>query len=241
MVTRLFAIDIKLGVGPLDLDVCIPRFKGTIALVGPNGAGKTTLLLSLLGALRVSAGNIQLHSQTLYSADQNIDVPMEDRRIGYVPQKYGLFTHMTVTKNVAFGIRGFSKEEKKKQVRKLLQELDIGHLAHRKTSSLSGGESQRVALARALAIRPKALLLDEPMAALDAGARKRVRRFLGDRLKVIGIPTIVVSHDIEDVVAFGQQIAVLEKGKIVQVGTLDALRRAPATSFVAQFLAGDNK
>jgi len=233
----MIAIDVKAEVGALKLRVQLSAYDGTTIVVGPNGAGKSTLLKSVLGVVKPSAGNVSLGKRALYCSEQRINVATEDRRLGYVPQCYALFPHMTVLDNVAFGVRGRSKQERHEHVMELLADLGIDHLAKRKTLRLSGGESQRVALARALAIKPHALLLDEPMAALDAGARRKVRRFLGVRLRAIGIPTIVVSHDIDDVEALGGRVAVLEAGRIVQVGSLEELRRKPATEFVREFVA----
>jgi len=232
----MLAIDVEADVGTLELRAQLSGYDGTTIIVGRNGAGKSTLLKSILGEIRPSHGTITLGDDTLFCTRSNVNVPTEERRIGYVPQKYALFPHMTVARNVGFGIRRCSKQERKARVMELLEDLGIAHLADRKTPSLSGGESQRVALARALAIRPHALLLDEPMAALDTDARRRVREFLAVRLRAVGIPTVVVSHDVNDVDALGGRVAVLEAGRVVQVGTPDELRQEPATPFVKQFM-----
>ena len=232
----MLTVDVAARVGKLDLAVELPAYDGTTIVVGPNGAGKSTLLKTVLGVVRPSRGTIALGSRELFSSKNGIDVPTEHRQLGYVPQSYALFSHLTVEKNVAFGVRGVDREHKAQRVQELLSDLGIEHLAKRRTTALSGGESQRVALARALAIRPHAVLLDEPMAALDAGARKKVRAFLGKRLRSVGVPTLVVSHDADDVVALGGRIAVLEQGRIVQLGDVDELRNKPATAFVEEFL-----
>lgn len=232
----MLSIDVQARVGGFALDAKLPPAGGVTILVGANGAGKSTLLETLLGVIRPERGHIALGDRTLFDAEGGVDVPTEERRIGYVPQRYALFTHMTVMQNVAFGIRHLPKAERHERVMALLDDLGIGHLAPRRTTALSGGESQRVALARALAIGPHALLLDEPMAALDASARRRVRHFLAERLQSVAVPTIVVSHDIDDVEALGGRVAVLEQGKIVQVGELEEIRQEPATSFVKAFL-----
>jgi molybdate transport system ATP-binding protein len=228
-------IDIEANVGALELRVELPASDGTTVVVGPNGAGKSTLLLCLLGAIELERGELRLDDHVLYSDHDGIDVPMEDRRLGFVPQRYALFPHMTVAKNVGFGIANATAEERAARIQGLLDELGIGHLADRYPPTLSGGESQRVALARALAIQPRLLLLDEPTAALDVGARAKVRQFLAEQLGHLDIPTIVVSHDIEEVEAFAGRIAVIESGRIVQVGSLAELRDAPATDFVREF------
>jgi molybdate transport system ATP-binding protein len=236
----MLAVHIEARVGELDLVIDLPPHPGTTVVIGPNGAGKSSLLLALLGAIRPSRGEIRLGDTVLFCADKKISVPIEDRRLGYVPQRYALFPHMTVATNVAYGIGG-DGAARRDRARQLLGELGVGHLADRRTSRLSGGESQRVALARAMAISPRALLLDEPMAALDAGARRKVRRFLAARLAAFAVPTVVVSHDIDDAVGLGGRIAVLERGRIAQIGDIDELRAAPATPFVADFLgAGPN-
>ena len=233
----MLAIDVEARVGTLTLRAELPEDGGTTVVVGPNGAGKSTLLKCLLGVVKPSRGRIALGAEPLFDSARQIDVPTEARRIGYVPQRYALFTHMTVAANVGFGVRGVSASERDARVQALLDDLGIAHLADRKAPSLSGGEAQRVALARALAIRPRALLLDEPMAALDAGARRKVRRFLAERLEQVGIPTVVVSHDDADLEAFGGRVAVVERGRVVQLGHRDALMAEPATAFVRELFA----
>ena len=233
-----FVVDIEARVGALELRAKLPSHDGTTVVIGPNGAGKSSLLKVILGVVRPQRGTIKLSDNVLYASDDGIDVPTEHRRLGYVPQRYALFTHMSVEKNVGFGITGVSRAERSERVMELLDDLGIRHLAQRKTPSLSGGEAQRVALARALAIRPLAVLLDEPMAALDVGARRKVREFLAQRLQAIAVPTIVVSHDIADVEALDGRVAVIEDGRVVQVGSLSELRAEPATPFIREFLAG---
>jgi len=233
----VLTIDVEVAVGNLELKAELPEFDKTTVVIGPNGAGKSTLLKLVLGALTPSRGRIELGDSLLFSSERRIDVPMEDRRLGYVPQSYALFPHMTVRQNVEFGIRDVERSERRDRAVKLLEELGVGHLADRRTPSLSGGESQRVALARALAIRPHALLLDEPMAALDTAARRKVRRFLGERLQKIGIPTLVVTHDAGDIGSLADRVVVLEAGKLLQVGSPTEVREHPASEFVREFLA----
>jgi len=231
--------DLEGSIGSFELVVGLETGDGPLVLVGPNGAGKTTLLLMLLGAVRPRRGRVELDGEVLFDSARDIDVTTEDRGLGYVPQDYGLFPHMTVLANVAFGLecrRRTSRAERRKQALELLQALDVAHLAARFPGSLSGGEGQRVALARALASEPRALLLDEPLAALDASVRRQLREYLPSRLASLGLPAIVVTHDPADAAAFGEDIAVVEAGRMVQRGTLDTLRARPATPFVAELV-----
>jgi molybdate transport system ATP-binding protein len=225
--------------GPLELRARLATAEGPLVLVGPNGAGKTSLLLMILGALRPSRGRVELDGRLLLDTERGIDRPPEERGVGYLPQNYGLFPHMTVLGNVAFGLecRRLARRERRRRALELLDALEVAHLADRLPGSLSGGEGQRVALARALASEPRALLLDEPLAALDASVRRQMREFLPSRLARLELPAIVVTHDLEDASAFGEDIAVIERGKVVQRGSLAELREKPATPFVNELVS----
>jgi molybdate transport system ATP-binding protein len=207
----------------------------TVALVGPNGAGKTSLLLGALG-LQPALGRITVGDRVLLESKAKVDVPVEDRRLGYVPQRLALFPHLSVLGNVAFGVRA-APGERRERARAVLASLRVSDLADRRPNTLSGGEAQRVALARALASGAEALLLDEPLAALDAVTRREVRAALAEQLGRLGLPALVVTHDAADVVALARRVIVLEAGQVVQEGTLEELRAAPATPFVASFTA----
>jgi molybdate transport system ATP-binding protein len=228
-------------VGELLLDVSLDTGPGALALIGPNGAGKSSLLRAILGALPLERGSISVGSELLFDSAGRVDVPVELRRLGYVPQEYALFPHYNVRENIEFALGSASpsmgRAEKKLRVERLIEDLALGPYAHRSTLELSGGEKQRVALARALAVVPRALLLDEPLAALDAYSRGEVREFLCAYLAKLALPTIVVTHDPNDARLFGQRIAVLEAGRIVQEGTWEGLVTAPQSRFVAQFVA----
>ncbi len=222
---------VRARLGALELDVDLEGGPGVLAIVGPNGSGKTTLL-------RILAGAVAAQRAELVVGERPLDVlPVEARGVGYVPQGFGLFPHLDVLGNVAFGLstRGVPRAERRERARRLLAELGCEGLAARGVHSLSGGEQQRVALARALVIEPRLLLLDEPLAALDATTRRTVRTFLAERLRAYGRPTLLVTHDPRDIAALDATVCVLEAGRAVQRGTLEALRADPATDFVAEF------
>lgn len=224
------------NIGPLKIEARFESRVGTLALVGPNGAGKTSLLLMILGVLRPDAGRIVVAGVPLFDSRTGLERAVEERKLGYVPQDYALFPHLNVLENVQFGVKGGSSERRARAL-SLLREFGLSDLAERRTATLSGGEKQRVALARALASEPRAVLLDEPLAALDAPSRRDVRTFLASHLRRLAIPALIVTHDPADAIVLGERIAVLEAGRIVQTGTWQELRARPASSFVQQFVA----
>ena len=231
---------VRARVGDLTIDVDLSGGLAPLALIGANGSGKTTLLRVIAGAHAPLAGEIAVGGTILYSDEQAIDCPSEARRVGYVPQGYGLFPHLSVLDNVAFGLpAGFtrvSRAARRERAQAMLDGLECAHLANRRPDRLSGGERQRVALARALVIEPGILLLDEPLAALDAAGRRSVRDFLATRLRAARVPSLVVTHDVRDVVALEAEVCVLDHGRIVQRGDVSALRAAPASAFVEEFV-----
>lgn len=235
-----WAARVRASIGALDLDVELEGGRRPVALVGPNGGGKTTLLRILAGAHRPRAGRVECQGRVLFDSEAGTDLPMEQRRVGYVPQGYGLFPHLTVLDNVAFGLSlggaTVSAQERRASATAMLRALGSEGLSGRSVGSLSGGEQQRVALARALVLKPALLLLDEPMAALDVANRRSVRRFVAERLAAWGRPCIVVTHDVRDVAALEAEVHVLQAGRIVQRGGLGQLRQAPGSEFVAEFV-----
>jgi len=202
-----------------------------VALVGPSGAGKSTVLRAVAGLVRPRSGRIALGQAAWFDAQRGVDVPPEERSVGYLFQEYALFPHMTVERNVAFGSR--------RPVGELLARFGIAHLARARPAALSGGERQRVALARALARDPRVLLLDEPTAALDAETRLAVRGELAAILRELALPTLVVTHDFEEAGTLARQVGVMVGGQIRQFGTPAELIAAPADPFVAR-LTGAN-
>lgn len=226
----------QVTLGARRVDVELDSGPGTLVLLGPNGAGKSTLLKLALGAIRPERGRITVGDVVLFDASAGVDVPLEQRRLGYVPQHYALFPHLDVAGNVEFALAsaapGLSRAERARRVSALLDDLGLLGLATRAPTSLSGGEQQRLALARALSVGPRALLLDEPLAALDVHARRAVRSFLSEWLRRVSLPAIVVTHDPADARALGGLVAVLEDGRITQQGAWTELCERPATAFV---------
>jgi molybdate transport system ATP-binding protein len=200
-----------------------------LGIVGPNGAGKSSILAGLAGLVD-AAGTIRLGARDLG------DLPAERRGVGLVFQDFLLFPHLTVADNVAFAARTSDNwRVARAKTEPWLTRFDLTELAQRHPNALSGGQSQRVALARALAADPAVLLLDEPMASLDVEIRDAVRADLARHLREFGGPAIVVTHDREDAAALCDGVLVLERGRVVQRGTLAELAAAPATPWVARF------
>lgn len=199
----------------LAVELHLPEDSRCAVLFGPSGSGKTLTLRVLAGLLRPDAGFIRLAGETLFDAVAGVDVPVRERRIGYMFQDYALFPHLSVADNVAFGLAGrFGRRspQVREQVARWLEFFGIGELAERHPSALSGGQRQRVALARAMAIRPRLLLLDEPFSALDPLLRGRLRQELRDMLGQVGLPALLITHDPADVEVFGDQLALYDGG-----------------------------
>jgi molybdate transport system ATP-binding protein len=191
-----------------------------VALYGPSGSGKTLTLRAIAGLELPAEGHIRVAGRTLFDAAAGIDLPASQRRTGYVFQGYALFPHLSVRENVAFGLgrwfrRGLGREERER-VQALLEGFEIAHLADSRPASLSGGQQQRVALARALACEPAVLLLDEPFASLNAMLRRTLRADLAALRRRWGIPAVMITHDIDDVLALADAALVYDEGRVVR-------------------------
>ncbi len=225
-------------VGGVELEVDLVAEAGAVtALLGPNGAGKTTLLRAVAGTIGLDRGSIVLAGK-VFDEPPGLFVPPEDRQLGVVHQDHLLFPHLTALENVAFGPRclGQSKAMARRSALALLESVGVGEQARQKPRSLSGGQAQRVALARALALDPAALLLDEPLAALDAATRVEVRRELRRHLVGFAGPTVLITHDAVDAMALADRVAVMENGQITQVGTLAEVMARPRSRYVADLI-----
>jgi sulfate transport system ATP-binding protein len=219
----------------------VPQGK-LVALLGPSGSGKTTLLRIIAGLEFPDPGS----GRILFHGDDVTDLPAGKRKVGFVFQHYALFRHMSVFENVAFGLRVRSRRDRpsaasiSERAHRLLELVQLEGLAGRYPSQLSGGERQRVALARALAVEPKVLLLDEPFGALDARVRKDLRRWLRRFHDEIQLTTIFVTHDQEEALEIADEVVIMNKAHVEQVGTPQQVYDKPASPFVYQFLGNVN-
>jgi molybdate transport system ATP-binding protein len=234
-VDRHLVVDVGRRLSRVDLRVGFALEAETLALVGPSGSGKTSVLRAIAGLLRPDRGRIAQGDTPWFDAGRGIDLAPEARSVGLVFQEYALFPHLTVSDNVAYGLdhRRIGRGATRKRVRSMLDRFGITQLANVRPDSLSGGERQRVALARAVATDPGVLLLDEPLSALDAETKGRISVELAGHLAELRLPTILVSHDFEDVIGLADRIAVMEGGRVVQEGGWRDLLEAPASSYVA--------
>jgi molybdate transport system ATP-binding protein len=231
---------VRLRLGALDLDVTIDAGDGeVVALVGPNGAGKTTLLRCVAGLQGIDAGRIAVDGRVLDDPAAGVWVAPAERGLGVVFQDHLLFPRLSARDNVAFGLRahGMAKAEARARAGEWLARVGLADHAASRPRALSGGQAQRVALARALAIEPRVLLLDEPLAALDVQARVQVRDELARHLATFPGARLLVTHDLTDA-ALADRVVVVEAGRVTQVGTADDLRAAPATPYVKDLVAG---
>ena len=230
---------VRLRIGELSLNVSLEADPGQlVVLVGPNGAGKTTLLRALAGLVPIDEGRISIDGVVLEDTRAGMRLPTERRPVGMVFQNYLLFPHLSVIENVAFGLRsrGVPRAEAREQAGGWLERMGLGAKAEAKPRALSGGQAQRVALARALATSPSLLLLDEPLAALDAPARAGVRRDLRRHLATFDGVRLLVTHDPLEAVALADRIVVMEDGAIVQSGDVAEVTARPRSRYVAEFV-----
>lgn len=218
-------------------DCVIGAEPGVTVLFGASGSGKTTILRCIAGLERPDAGHIRFADETWSNAAGKVFLPTRKRRVGLVPQDYALFPHLDVAENVGYGLLGMSATERRQRIGETLEWLGIAELEKRLPRELSGGQQQRVAVARALAPRPRLLLLDEPLSALDQPTRLRLRRELRGWLRATAVPAILVTHDRQEAAALGDDILVMHDGRMVQHGPVHEVFSKPASPDVADVLA----
>jgi molybdate transport system permease protein len=222
------------------LDVSFATDNTPLSILGPSGAGKTMLLRCIAGLEHPDQGRIVLNGRQLFGADRKIAIPARERRVGMLFQHYALFPHRTVAENVAFGIAGLPREEQANRATALMERVHISDLSKRYPRELSGGEQQRAALARALATEPEALLLDEPLSALDTHLRSQMEAQLQETFAAYQRPVLVVTHNIEEAYRLGDRLLVLSRGCIAALGAKEQIFRHPPTLEVAQLTGCKN-
>lgn len=230
---------LQLRLGSLDLDAALDVCDGeTVAIVGPNGSGKTSMMRALAGLVPIGSGHIVLDDQVLEDPRQGVLVPPERRPVGFVFQDYLLFPNMTALENVAFGLRcrGMPRGEARSRAHTWLERMGLASHEGAKPRTLSGGQAQRVALARALATDPRLLLMDEPTAALDAGAKVELRREIRRHLATFRGARLLVTHDPLEAATLADRLVVLEAGRVVQTGTPAEVSERPRSHYVADLV-----
>ena len=232
----MLALDIQTTVGPLDLDVQVQVATGEcLAVAGPSGAGKTTLLRIAAGLRGSDRGTVECGGEVWLDTSRGVSLAPERRRVGFLFQDYALFGNLSVWRNVAFGMEGVVRGQRRERAVALLDRFGMAARADARPGALSGGERQRVALARALARRPRALLLDEPLSALDSRTRAGATRELAALMGEAEVPALLVTHDFGEAALLADRVAVIDDGRVVQAGTPAELVGAPASAFVADF------
>jgi molybdate transport system ATP-binding protein len=228
--------ELQTTLGELELDVSLEVAAGEcLALAGPSGAGKTSIVRMIAGTHTPAGGWIRYAHEVWLDRQQGLFVAPERRRCGYVPQDHALFPHLSAWRNVAYGLRTEPQAVRRARAMELLGRFGLAERADVRPADLSGGERQRVALARALAIEPRVLLLDEPLAALDTRTRAAATRELTTVLADAEIPALLVTHDFHEAALLAQRVAVVDRGHVLQQGSPERLAATPASGFVAEF------
>jgi len=222
------------------LDVSFLLSPGLTVLFGASGAGKTTILDCIAGLQKPDSGRVAVGATSLFDSSMRIDVPTRERHVGYLFQTVTLFPHMTGRQNIEYGLASLASDERSRRVTEVAESFAISQVLERRPSKLSGGERQRIALARALVTRPRALLLDEPMTALDAVTKSKIIDDLRRWMMAHAIPVLYVTHDREEVFALGDRLLVLEAGRVVADGTPHEVMGRPQYESVAQLAGFEN-
>ena len=222
---------------PFPLDANLTCAAGEmLALVGPSGSGKSTLLRMIAGLNRPVSGQIACQGHIWFDSVLRQFMTPQQRGIGYVPQHYGLFPHMTAIENIRAGLHAFSREQQLKRANEWLERMHLTGLGQRKPAELSGGQQQRVAVARALAGEPSILLLDEPFSAVDSATREKLHGELAELKRQLAIPIILVTHDLTEALLLADRMALLSHGSTLQMGVPDEIMRRPATEEAARLI-----
>jgi molybdate transport system ATP-binding protein len=230
----------SLTVVGFDLAIDLRLEPGLIVIFGSSGAGKSMLLRIMAGLLSPDQGWIELEGRRIFDSSQGVNLPPQARRVGFVPQQYALFPHMSVADNITYGLFDWPDPERNARLSELVTLMRLDHVIHRRPVEISGGEQQRTALARALAPRPSILLMDEPFAALDEVLREHLRQELTRLQRTFKIPILLVTHNLVEAYTLADRVVVFQAGRIVQEGTRDDIFRRPGTPEIARLMAMHN-
>ena len=223
-----------------NLDVSLDITGGINSLFGPSGCGKSLTLRCISGLIEPDEGEVTVNNQTFFNKEKRINLPVKNRNIGFLFQDYALFPHLNVEKNIGFGLKHLNKNDRKEKIEQMLSIMRLENLGKRYPNQLSGGQKQRVALARTLVVDPDLLLLDEPFSALDAPVRKRMQEELLRIHKEFPVTTLLVTHSLEEAFTLSSNIAVMEEGKILQMGPKEKVIEEPKCKTVARFTGNRN-
>jgi len=233
-------VQIEKKLAEFTLDVAFRATETPLSILGASGAGKSMLLRCIAGLEKPGRGRITLNERVLFDSSQRVGIPARERRISLLFQHYALFPHRTVAQNIAFGLQDLPREEQSARTASLLSRTHLAGLAQRYPRELSGGEQQRTALARALAIQPEALLLDEPLSALDTHLRGQVEAQLQETFATYRRPALLVTHNMEEAYRLGEQLLVLARGRVAAFGAKQEIFRRPPSSEVARLTGCKN-
>jgi molybdate transport system ATP-binding protein len=224
----MLTVEIEKRLGDFTLGARFESAGGITAVFGPSGAGKTTLVNAIAGLIAPDRGRIAIDGTVLFDSERRINLPPHRREIGYIFQEGRLFPHFSVSRNLDYGRRMRGLPEDAKQLERIVSLLDIGHLLERRPGKLSGGERQRVAIGRALLTRPRLLLLDEPLASLDAARKREILPYLERMRDEFGVPMVYVSHQAAELRRIATAVVRLEAGRVAAAGGLELLDSADA-------------
>ena len=233
-------VQIEKKLSDFALEVSFRAEAEPLSILGASGAGKTMLLRCIAGLERPDRGRIKLNDRVFFDSESHLNIPARQRRVGLLFQNYALFPHRTVAQNIAFGLEGLPRDERSKKVAALIERTHLPGLENRYSRTLSGGEQQRVALARALAIEPEALLLDEPLSALDTHLRSQLEIQLQETFAAYRRPTLLVTHNMEEAYRLGVRLLVLSRGKVAASGAKERIFQRPPSVEVARLTGCKN-
>ncbi|HKZ55154.1 MAG TPA: ABC transporter ATP-binding protein [Anaerolineales bacterium] len=236
MVDPVLEADFEVAVRGFGLQASFQAGPELVVVFGPSGAGKSLMLRSLAGLVTPRKGHIRLGDRLLFDHDRGVNLSPQARNVGYVPQHFALFPHLTIAENIGYGLRRMARAAQAERVRELLQVMRLEGQAKRRPGEVSGGQQQRAALARALARRPAMLLMDEPFGALEEALREHLREEIRRVQSTHLIPVVLVTHNLAEAYSLGEKLVVVEEGKVVQTGPRDAVFRRPATPSIARLM-----